>query len=288
MSKSPKVTVGLPVYNGERTLSRAIESILAQDFDDFELIISDDCSSDSSLEIIERYAATDSRIKVVKQSINTGYVRQFEFLASAGIGEFFLWAGQDDFHESNYISCLLSVLEPDSKKWLACSSYVPGNNQEELLAECRFPVEKQESVLAMLWNMYPPSWIYGLFRTGALQNLLQTYRTAWELQGGDVLLILACVLEGRVVGSNDTKIFKMELHLEPGESSQYKPRPLVFLTFVVVHLSQAIRVLFGSSVNFIQKILLTPVLVLVMEKRLFYGRAIPGRLIRARKGKKIA
>src|SRR5271155_20695 len=71
-SACPKVSICLPVYNGEHYLAEAIESALNQTFEDFELLIADDCSQDSSAEIIARFAARDARIRHWRNPHNLG------------------------------------------------------------------------------------------------------------------------------------------------------------------------------------------------------------------------
>ncbi|HLR96223.1 MAG TPA: glycosyltransferase, partial [Jiangellaceae bacterium] len=72
MYHAPRVTIGLPVFNGERYLEAAIDSILAQDFQDFELLLADNASTDATLEICERAAARDPRVTVHRSEANRG------------------------------------------------------------------------------------------------------------------------------------------------------------------------------------------------------------------------
>ena len=74
---NPAVSIGMPVYNGERFIRDALESLLAQSFTDFELIISDNASTDTTERICKKYAARDSRIRYVKQSGNIGAALNF-------------------------------------------------------------------------------------------------------------------------------------------------------------------------------------------------------------------
>src|SRR4051812_14299622 len=75
--KPPKLSIGLPVYNGENFLAQAVDSILAQDFRDFELIISDNASTDRTAEISRRYAESDPRVRYVRLETNQGASRNF-------------------------------------------------------------------------------------------------------------------------------------------------------------------------------------------------------------------
>ena len=82
-----KLSIGMPVYNGELFIERAIESILAQTFTDFELIISDNASTDSTQEICQNFSKKDDRIRIFKQEKNIGVHRNFYFLLSQAKGE---------------------------------------------------------------------------------------------------------------------------------------------------------------------------------------------------------
>ena len=104
-----KVSIGMPVYNGEKFIREALDSVLAQTFTDFELVISDNCSSDKTKQICEEYAAKDSRIRYIQQSKNIGAVGNFEYLLNEAKGQFFMWLACDDYLENNaYLSEMMS------------------------------------------------------------------------------------------------------------------------------------------------------------------------------------
>lgn len=92
----PKVSVIIPVYNSERFLPECLDSILAQDFRDFEILIADDGSTDNSLEIIKRYAAKDSRIRWWRNPQNLGQTRNHNVCLQEARGEFIKFVHQDD------------------------------------------------------------------------------------------------------------------------------------------------------------------------------------------------
>jgi len=96
VSARPCVTIGLPVWNGEHYLAGCIEALLAQTFQDYELIISDNGSTDRTGEICLEYAARDHRIRYVRQPENRGPFINYNFLLDEAQGEFFMWAPVDD------------------------------------------------------------------------------------------------------------------------------------------------------------------------------------------------
>lgn len=107
----PTLSIGMPVYNGERFIREAMESLLAQSFADFELIISDNASTDATEFICRNYAAQDSRIRYVRQEENIGALQNFQFVLKEARGEFFMWAACDDVWDKNWITLLHDKLD---------------------------------------------------------------------------------------------------------------------------------------------------------------------------------
>ena len=99
----PRVSIGLPVYNGENFLEFALDSILGQTFQDFELIISDNASTDATESICRRYAAKDSRIRYYRNPNNQGAAQNYNRVFALARGEYFKWAAHDDVCKPNYL-----------------------------------------------------------------------------------------------------------------------------------------------------------------------------------------
>jgi len=106
----PKVSIGLPVYNGEKYLRAALDSILRQDYTDFELIISDNASSDATEMICRDYAAKDPRIRYSRNTTNIGASANFNRTFALARGEFFKWAAHDDCHLPRFLSRCVEIL----------------------------------------------------------------------------------------------------------------------------------------------------------------------------------
>lgn len=116
MSKiEPLLTIGLPTYNGEKTIKRTIESILSQTFTNFQLIISDDGSTDSTPEICREYEKKDNRIKFVQRKGKKGSVWNFIFLAEKSNTKYFVWIAHDDYWELQFIKKNIEILEKNNK-----------------------------------------------------------------------------------------------------------------------------------------------------------------------------
>jgi len=107
--KTPQVSIGLPVYNGQIFIRQALDSLLTQTFSDFELIISDNASTDGTEAICREYATKDRRIRYVRQDVNRGAAANFRLALNEAVGGYFMWAAADDFYEPTHISNLLAL-----------------------------------------------------------------------------------------------------------------------------------------------------------------------------------
>ena len=105
LSDAPHVSIGLPVYNGERYLSETIESILKQSYRNFELIISDNGSTDQTQRICKTYAAKDRRIRCVRHEINRGANWNFRYVFGLARGIYFRWSSADDLFSPDSLFC---------------------------------------------------------------------------------------------------------------------------------------------------------------------------------------
>ena len=117
----PKLSIGMPVYNGDDYLDSAIESILSQSYSDFELVISDNCSDDGTAEICERFAARDDRVRVLRNETNIGAAGNFNRVVEISRGEFFAWANHDDMWSPEYFERCVDLLDDRADAVLAYS-----------------------------------------------------------------------------------------------------------------------------------------------------------------------
>ncbi len=103
----PTLSIGMPVYNGEAYVAEAISSLLAQSRGDFELIISDNASTDGTAAIIGEFAARDPRIRYIRQAENIGAVANFRFVLDQARADIFMWAAADDIWGADWIEHVL-------------------------------------------------------------------------------------------------------------------------------------------------------------------------------------
>ncbi len=110
-NRRPLVSIGTPIFNEERYLSQTLDSLLAQDFRDFELVVSDNASEDDTRKICLEYAARDSRIRYSRRSVNVGPVENFNCVFRMSSGKYFVWASGHDLWAPQFLSHCVEVLE---------------------------------------------------------------------------------------------------------------------------------------------------------------------------------
>jgi glycosyltransferase involved in cell wall biosynthesis len=108
---TPRLTIGLPVYNGEKYVAESIEALLGQSFTDFELIISDNASTDGTGDISRYYEKQDSRVRYFRQSQNIGLAPNHNFVAEVARGELFKWASNDDLYARDLLERCIDALD---------------------------------------------------------------------------------------------------------------------------------------------------------------------------------
>lgn len=110
---APRVSIGMPVYNGKRFVREALDSILAQTYEDFEIIICDNASTDGTSDLCARYAQQDKRIRYVRNDENIGLIANFNKTFTLSRGEYFRWVGCDDWWSPEYIARCVEALDAD-------------------------------------------------------------------------------------------------------------------------------------------------------------------------------
>lgn len=168
---SPTVSIGFPVYNGQKYIRKALESLLFQSYRDFEIIVSDNQSSDATVSIVNEYMKKDDRIQLVRQNQNIGCAKNFEFVLSQAKGKFFMWAAHDDIWAPNWLEVLVSEFKPSD---IGVRGVVRLLNRGTIAAEKILPdFEKGQFVKCFLRNEtdYRSHYTYSLFRLNKLQKM---------------------------------------------------------------------------------------------------------------------
>ena len=134
----PLVSIALPVYNGEKWLDQAISTLVMQSYENMEIIIADDCSSDNSQLICEQYASQYSQITFIKNEANLGVLGNFRKILDLCSGKYITYACQDDYWDKDFISYLVKKLETDNSAVLAASAVQLLDNNDKIYKERRF------------------------------------------------------------------------------------------------------------------------------------------------------
>jgi glycosyltransferase involved in cell wall biosynthesis len=113
LAHRPRVSIGMPVFNSERYLEEALNSLLNQSFEDFEVVISDNASTDGTEEICRSYAAKDDRIRYIRNRTNHGIIYNFKQVFKLSSGEYFKWAAADDLCGRDYLLRAVEMLDSD-------------------------------------------------------------------------------------------------------------------------------------------------------------------------------
>lgn len=194
----PRVTIGIPVYNGERFLAESIESILAQTFGDFELIVSDNGSHDRTESIAGHYAAADPRVRYVRSDFNRGAAWNYNRLVDLARGVYFKWQAHDDMSAPDYIGHAVAVLDRRPEVVLAYG-------RTRLIDENSEPIEDiddrlrlsdptpHERLARMLANANMCNPVMGLMRVEALRRT----RMIDRFFGSDYVLLAEMAMLGR-------------------------------------------------------------------------------------------
>jgi glycosyltransferase involved in cell wall biosynthesis len=121
MSTAPRLTVGLPVYNGASFVAESLDALLGQTFEDFELIISDNASTDATGDICRQYEKQDSRVSYYRQPRNVGLAPNHNFVVDKARGELFKWAAGDDLYGRDLLRLCVEAMDADPDVVLAHS-----------------------------------------------------------------------------------------------------------------------------------------------------------------------
>src|SRR5215217_6260135 len=212
------VSIGLPVYNGERFLARSLDSLLAQTMPDFELIISDNASSDGTAEICRAYAERDRRIRYVRNEHNVGVYRNFNKVFELSRGSHFKWAAADDFAEPRLLERCLDILKREPAVVLVYprTRFVDENDKPLPIVDPGWDLRSADARERFYYVIKSGHWcnlFYGLTRRDAL---LKT-RLFPPYSGGDYRLAGELSLLGQF-RETEEPLFYRRIHA--GASSQ--------------------------------------------------------------------
>jgi glycosyltransferase involved in cell wall biosynthesis len=195
----PRVSIGLPVYNGERFIRHAIQSLLDQTFGDFELLIADNASTDGTAEICREFVERDRRVRYRRNARNLGAGPNYNLVFAWARGRYFKWAAHDDVCAPTFIEQCVDVLDRDASVVLCHPSTSIIDEDGAVVAHCheRFHLMEPGPADRLLGCFRAGSWvfhpIFGVTRRAALAStsLIGTYN------GSDFVLLAHLALAGK-------------------------------------------------------------------------------------------
>ncbi len=225
---NPKVSIGMPVYNGEEFIREALDSLLAQTFTDFELIISDNASTDGTEAICREYTSKDHRVRYIRQAKNLGAGGNFQFVLYEAVGEYFMWAAYDDLRSKDCLEYYLSNIG-DAKAFFSSYDVVDlSNNKRSLPRKIPMLSGKASSnydIRVFLNNMCP-NLIYGLFKTKELKSI-----SLEAIDWGDCLTIVNFICRfGFKTQVSEPKLssgYFLKYNVKPANQKYLNPFPFI-------------------------------------------------------------
>ncbi|MBI5569397.1 MAG: glycosyltransferase family 2 protein [Desulfomonile tiedjei] len=252
MSVRP-VTIAMPVYNGEPFLRESIGSVLAQDFGDFEFVVCDNLSTDSTWEICNSYAAKDKRIRCHRNEKNWGALRNFHLARELSRSPLFKWHAHDDVLDPTFLGRCYRFLTAHSD-YLACTSWVAFMDETgtqflsqylDTSLDSADPVERFKKFYAQGRNDY--GYIYALMRKEATDQI--RFRKVW---GADWVFVTEMIARG-MIHQIQEPLLSFRIRTNSPESYEETNGPVAlwgarssFLAFRNLRLNMAIASVIGN------------------------------------------
>jgi glycosyltransferase involved in cell wall biosynthesis len=212
--KAPRLSLGLPVYNGERFLAACLDSILGQTWGDFEVIACDNASTDGTAAMLAEYAARDGRIRIHRAEVNRGAAANFNWTFELARGELFKWCAADDVLRSTFLAECIAALDSQPDAVLAWSGALDIDDDGRVLREIydnRDPMRFDAATPAarfhelVCWD-HSCIAVFGVVRTPAMRrtSLIGPY------VGSDRTFLAELGLQGRLVRIGDDLLLHRE------------------------------------------------------------------------------
>lgn len=226
--KKPLVTIGMPVYNGEKYIRQSLDSILAQTFTDYELIISDNASMDSTEDICREYLGKDQRIQYHRFNENMGASKNYNYLVGVASGKYFRWSNYDDISAATSLEKCVDLLNHNESVILVYprtviiddKGNVISNYDDNLDLRSSDPVER---FIHFYKYIGLSNVLYGLMRTDILRktSLFGNYIAS------DITLIGELSLYGEFHEINEY-LFLRRFHPKASSSDKSKESQQIF------------------------------------------------------------
>ena len=206
----PLISIGVPIYNEDRFLREALTSLQEQTYTNFEIIISDNASTDGTENICREFAASDNRIAYHRMKHNQGSSKNFAHVLSLSKGKYFMWAAGHDLWSKNFVSECVALLELTPSAVVAFGSTQWVNEKSEFIDKFwGWTDTRGMNVIArffsVFWgNMNP---ILGVMRYSAIQNCKGV---GMNTAGADLIILSELALQGYFAHATETSWSRRE------------------------------------------------------------------------------
>jgi glycosyltransferase involved in cell wall biosynthesis len=227
LSPAPRVSIGVPVYNGERFLAETLESLVNQSYRDLEIIIGDNCSTDGTEAICRSLAARDPRVRYLRHERNLGIAGNYMRLLEEARGGYFRWAAADDLSDPRAVEACVEALDqhPDAVLAYPKTRLIDeeGKQLEDYEDNVDLPFARpSERFTQLLIRLGLCNAVFGLIRT----EVLRRTRGIRPFVGSDIPFLAELALHGKFVEVPE-RLFSRRFH--PAASSALQGNPLQHL-----------------------------------------------------------
>lgn len=209
---TPLISIGIPTYNRPENLRRTLMEITKQTYQNLEIIVSDNASPGNDTEnVVRAFMMDDKRIQYFKQQVNMGSTFNFQFVLDQALGEYFIWVGDDDWHEPEFVESILEAMMHDETFAVAFCDFDIRN--ENGLLEVGYPnsykalrsmtggcsLKRQLSFFLLAEGRAIPHAIYGLLPMKLMKGFSWTeHIRRYGEYGADTLFVFLLLCQGRL------------------------------------------------------------------------------------------
>ena len=241
----PKVTIGMPVYNGARYLREALEGLQRQTYSDFEVLICENASSEDSLAIAQDFANSDKRFRVVASAATIPAWDNFARCLELSDSAYFAWRAYDDYSSNNFIAVLAEGLDAAPYANLAiCDSHTlhVGNGRERRFAAPAL-AGASAAIRRQLLNHVRAQWFYGLYRREAITPVFNDCHAAYHHEWASDHAMLYPFLVGPQVWTTNDAWFTQRTGFDR-DGKKFSPQQerrifAAYMSFCSQHLEKA-------------------------------------------------
>jgi glycosyltransferase involved in cell wall biosynthesis len=231
-TERPLVSLGIPVHNGEDSIRAALDALLIQTYDNLELIVSDNASTDRTAEICQEYASKDRRIKYYRNDLNVGVYANYRRVVSLAIGEYFMWAAIDDLKPPDAIERCVNALSNNQRAVMAHGIVLVRTSGSDELFEFPNAIQALDTNAAARIRLFTRgiehnAMLYGMYRLNSLKQALLGSHL-----GQDYLLCLQMCLLGEVEYVEAPLIVFSQRQPPPIRPTMYLEAPLTLVNIL--------------------------------------------------------